>query len=479
MLMLVVLRWDYRENNYKFMKESIFKAYDVRGIYPSEIAEVDAYKIAKAYCEFVRPTEVVIGCDVRLSSSMLKRAAIKAVTDAGIRVIDVGEISTDMLYFAVANYGYSGGLSLTASHNPREYNGMKCVRENSKPISIDSGLLEIRDIAMQMEIHGDVLQGELDESLVEKKDILADYVIKIKTFADFSKFKNFKIVANTNFGVAGRTLEKLLEGTNISIEKLNYEPDGTFPKGRPDPLVPENRSETSNLVRAFRADFGVAWDSCAERCFFFTNEGEFIEGYFMTALLAKIFLQRPRRRVTDSQQEKIIHDTRLTWAIEDVVAANGGIDVVTKAGHSFIKERMRKENSVFGGEMTAHYYFRDYFFCDNGMIPLVMMLEFLSKQEKTLSEIMHEMFWHKYFVSGEISMYVANVQAIIAKAKELYVPGAVRVDEIDGISIDHADWRFNFRGSNTEPVIRLNVEARSQELMEKKTKEIVTLINNF
>lgn len=450
------------------MNEKIFKAYDIRGIYPGEMNELDAYKIAKAYCEYLKPSEVVIGSDVRLSSPSLKRAATKAVTDAGIKVIDVGEISTDMLYFSVANYGYAGGFSLTASHNPKEYNGMKCVREESKPISADSGLFDIRDIAMKMEIGEEVLQGEINESLIEKKDILSDYAQKVKSFADFSKFKNFHIVANPNFGVAGRALDKVLEGTGISVDKLNYEPDGNFPKGRPDPLIPENRDEISKLVVEKGADFGVAWDADADRCFFFTEKGEFIEGYFVTALLAKIFLER-------QADEKIIHDTRLTWAIEDVVAANGGIDIATKAGHSFIKERMRKENAVFGGEMSAHYYFRDYFFCDNGMIPLVMMMEFLSSQEKTLSEIMHEMFWNRYYVSGEINTQVADVASVIRNAKEKYSEGAVKIDETDGISIDHADWRFNFRGSNTEPVIRLNVEAKSKELMEEKTKEMLEL----
>ncbi|MFA5993866.1 MAG: phosphomannomutase/phosphoglucomutase [Parcubacteria group bacterium] len=450
------------------MKESIFKAYDIRGIYPTEINELDVYKIAKAFCEFVQPREVVIGSDVRLSSPSLKKVAIKAVADQGIKVIDVGEISTDMLYFSVAHYGYASGFSLTASHNPKEYNGMKCVREGSRPISSDSGLFEIRDRALQMEVDESVLQGEADTSLIEKKDILTDYTAKIKTFADFSKFKDFKIVANPNFGVAGRALDRLLAGTKIAVEKLNYIPDGNFPKGRPDPLIPENRDELSRLVVEQGADFGVAWDADADRCFFFTEKGEFIEGYFVTALLAQIFLER-------NTGEKIIHDTRLTWAIEDIVSQYGGVDIATKAGHSFIKERMRKENAVFGGEMSAHYYFRDYFFCDNGMIPLVMMLEFLSMQEKTLSEIMHERFWQQYYVSGEINTQVKSVRDVIETAKEIYSPGAVKIDETDGISIDHADWRFNFRGSNTEPVIRLNVEAKSQSLMEEKRDELLKL----
>jgi len=450
------------------MRTEIFKAYDIRGVYLEEINELDTYKIAQAFCKFLNPSEVVIGSDVRLSSPSLKKTAIKAVTDLGIKVIDVGEISTDMLYFSVANYRYAGGFSLTASHNPKEYNGMKCVREDSKPISSDSGLFEIRDMALNMDLDEKVLEGEIDESLIEKKDILTGYVAKIKTFADFTRFKPFKICANPNFGVAGRALDKLLKDTDIQVEKLNYNPDGNFPKGRPDPLIPENREELSKMVIETQSDFGVAWDADADRCFFFTEKGEFIEGYFITALLAKIFLER-------KSGENIIHDTRLTWAIEDVVKENNGNDIATKAGHSFIKERMRRENAVFGGEMSAHYYFRDYFFCDNGMIPLAMMLEFLSSQDKTLSEIMHEMFWDKYFVSGEINTQVADVKSVIAKAKEIYSKGAVKVDETDGISIDFTEWRFNFRGSNTEPLIRLNVEARNQKLMEEKRDELLKL----
>ncbi|HEX7586130.1 MAG TPA: phosphomannomutase/phosphoglucomutase, partial [Patescibacteria group bacterium] len=390
------------------MNEKIFKAYDIRGIYPEDLNDLDAYKIAKAFCEYLKPSDVVIGSDIRLSSPSLKKASIKAVTDMGIKVIDVGEISTDMLYFSVANYGYAGGFSVTASHNPKEYNGMKMVREGSRPISSDTGLFDIRDSALKIEEGKNILDDKVNEKLVEKKDVLEDYIEKIKTFADFSKIKKparnashsdaggFKIVANPNFGVAGRALDKLLEGTGIEIVKLNYDPNGNFPKGRPDPLIPENRTEMSELIVESGADFGVAWDADADRCFFFTEKGEFIEGYFITALLAKIFLEK-------NPGGKIIHDTRLIWAIENIAKANGGMAVSTKAGHAFIKERMRKEDAVFGGEMSAHYYFRDYFYCDNGMIPLVMMLEFLSGQDKSLSEIIQEMFWNKYFVSGEIN----------------------------------------------------------------------------
>jgi phosphomannomutase len=458
------------------MDQKIFKAYDIRGIYPSEINALDTYKIATAICQFLKPTEMVVGCDVRLSSPELKHAAIKAITDQGIRVIDVGSISTDMLYFSVANYGYAGGLTVTASHNPKEYNGMKIVREQSKPISGDTGIYEIRDLAMSLDIKESTLEGEINESLVEKRDIMDDYAKKVRSFADFSLFKKFKVVANPNFGVGGKALSKILEGIDIDLVKINYEPDGNFPKGRPDPLIPENREEISKLVVETGADFGVAWDADADRCFFFTEKGEFIEGYFITALLAKIFLEK-------SVGEKIVHDTRLTWAIEDIIASHGGIDVATKAGHAFIKERMRNENAIFGGEMSAHYYFRDYFYADNGMIPFAMIIEFLSTQEKTFSEVMWKMFWNKYYVSGEINIEVPDVPAIIADMKSRYADSATKIDEQDGISLDFTSdaleenhWRFSIRGSNTEPLIRLNIEAKSNKTMEEKRDELLAII---
>ncbi|MEI7890358.1 MAG: phosphomannomutase/phosphoglucomutase [bacterium] len=459
------------------MNSEIFKAYDIRGVYPTEINELDVYKTAVAICQFLEPTELVVGSDVRLSSPALKRAAIKAITDQGIRVIDVGEISTDMLYYAVGHYGYAGGLTITASHNPKEYNGMKIVREESRPISSDSGLFIIRDIAFGLEIDETVLKGDINESLIEHKDIMDSYARKVRTFANLDPIKPFKIIANPNFGVGGRALEKILAGTSIEIIKLNYESDGNFPKGRPDPLIPENREEISRLVVEHGADFGVAWDADADRCFFFTEKGEFIEGYFITALLARIFLKR-------NNDQKIVHDTRLTWAIEDIVSTLGGKNVPTKAGHSFIKERMRKENAVFGGEMSAHYYFRDYYFCDCGMIPLVMMIEYLSGHNRPLSMLMRDTFWKKYFVSGEINVHVRDVLTVIANARARYEKQATSFDEQDGISLNFVDkenesksWRFSVRGSNTEPLIRLNVEAKSKELMEEKRDELLAFIS--
>lgn len=448
------------------MNEQIFKAYDIRGIYPTELDELTIYKIARAYCEFVKPKEVAVGSDVRLSSPSLKKAVIKAITDQKIPVVDVGTISTDMLYFAVAHYGYAGGLTVTASHNPKEYNGMKMVREGSRPISGDTGIYEIREIVKGYNFDESVLAGEINETLVTKKDILADYLNKVKSFADLSAVKNLKVVMNPNFGAAGKNLDKLLGELPIIPVKLNWEADGNFPKGRPDPLIPANREEISRIIVEEKADLGVAWDADADRCFFFTEKGEFIEGYFITALLAKIFLEK-------NPGEKILHDTRLTWAIDDMVKNYGGEIIQAKAGHAFIKERMRKDIVLFGGEMSAHYYFRDYFFCDNGLIPFVMILEFLSKQNKTFSEIMNELFWQKYFVLGENNFEVKNIPAFLEEVEEKYADG--RIDKTDGVSIEYPDWRFNLRGSNTEPVIRLNLEAKSAQLLEEKKKELFSL----
>ena len=467
------------------MNPGIFKAYDIRGVYPTEINELDVYKIATATCQFLKkenPFEenfrLVIGCDVRLSSPQLKRAALKAATDQKIKVIDIGNISTDMLYFAVAEYGYTGGFTITASHNPKEYNGMKIVRHGGQPISSDTGLFEIRDMAEKLEIDSAVLNEDADESFIEKKAILEQYAEKVRSFADFSNLKKLKFVANPNFGVGGVALSKITEKLDLEIIKLNYEPDGNFPKGRPDPLIPENQKEISQLVVEQNADFGVAWDADADRCFFFTEKGQFIEGYFITALLAKIFL-------AENKGEKIVHDTRLTWAIEDIIKQNDSIDVPNKAGHSFMKERMFKEKAIFGGEMSAHYFFRDYYFCDCGMIPLVMILDFLSSQTKTFSEIMQELFWNKYFVSGEINSTVADVPATVEKIKAIYIKKATKIDEQDGISLDFTNeenpaknWRFSVRASNTEPLIRLNVEATSQTIMEQKRDELIDIIKS-
>lgn len=443
---------------------AIFKAYDIRGVYPDEINEEAVSKIAQAYLKvFQIQGAVVIGKDVRLSSPSLWQSAALAITKAGYAVIDIGTVSTDMLYFSVANYGYGGGFIISASHNPKEYNGMKFVREQAIAISSDSGLLQMRD------------QAEKDEEIVEsdkgsiiKKDILADYVKHCLSFINPQTIKPLKIVANANFGMAGIVLKKMLAGLPIEIIELNFQPDGNFPKGRPDPMYPENRAETENMIKKNRADFGVAWDADADRCFLFDEKGEYVDGYFLTAILAEILIKK-----SGQKNEKIIYDPRLTWAIEDKVKSLGGHSLVNKPGHTFIKERMRQEHALFAGETSGHFYFRENFYCDNGMIPLLLILEELSTKNVQLSELAKP-YRDEYFVSGEINTTVNDPDVVIKNAEEKYNDG--KVEHIDGISVEFANWRFNLRKSNTEPLIRLNVEAKTQKLVDEKVNELLKLI---
>jgi len=460
------------------MKEidpSIFRAYDIRGIYPDTLNEDLVYRIAQSYLKIIKPAgqDIVLGGDVRESSPQLKKAAADGLLDSGYNVIDIGTVSTDMFYFAVANYGYAGGLSITASHNPREYNGIKMVREKAQSVSGDSGIMEIRDdiLAVSQKIES-VKKGQ-----VTKKDIINDYSQLCLSFIDPFKIKKFKIVMNPNFGLAGQVVQEMLTGLPIEIVPLNFEPDGSFPKGRPDPLIPENREETIELVKSSQADFGVAWDADADRVFFLDESGGFIDGYFMTAILAKIMLAK-------QPGAKIISDPRLTWAVRDTVEAEGGRVLVNKVGHSFIKERMVKEDAFFGGENSAHYYFKfeNGAYYDNGMIPFLLILEKLSVDNLKLSELAQP-FRKKYFISGEINRAVKDKEKVLRQAEEKYSDG--QTEKIDGLSVEYANpagrasgasWRFNLRTSNTEPLIRLNVEATSQSLMESKRDEILKII---
>ncbi len=449
------------------MDPKIFKAYDIRGIYPDQFNEDDAYKIAQAYADYVKPKNVVLGHDVRSSGEKLWRAAANGFLDAGVDVIDVGTISTDMLYFSVANYGYDGGITISASHNPREYNGMKMVREESIAISSDTGLNEIRDLT----INGSKISSE-NKGKIIKKDILDDYINHILKFIDVSKIKPLKIVLSANFGLSGEVAKKIITKipAKIEYECLDCVPSGDFPKGRPDPLIFERRIETSELVKKSHADLGVSWDADADRCFFFDENGNFIEGYYVVGILAKELLK-------NHPGEKILHDPRLVWATIETVKAAGGVPIVTKTGHGFIKDRMRKENALFAGEMSAHYYFRDNWYADNGMIPFVMMLEILSESKQKLSELVRPMI-EKYPVSGEINNEVKDVKAVLAEAEKIYHDG--KIDKIDGLSVEYPQWRFSLRGSNTEPKIRLNVESRGdRKLMEQKRDELITLIEKY
>lgn len=444
------------------INNEIFKAYDIRGLYPAQIDENAVYKIVQAYIKTFKPSRaIVLGKDVRISSPSLWQSAAKGITDAGCDVIDIETISTDMLYFAVAYYDYGGGITISASHNPKEYNGMKIVRENSVAVSADTGLAEIKKEAAKDE---QIIEPEKGEII--KKDILDDYVKHCCSFIDTSKIKPIKLVANANFGMAGVVLKKMLANLPIEIIPLNFEPNGNFPKGRPDPSLPENRQEIEELVKSSGANLGVAWDADADRCFIFDENGQVIDGYFLTSILAEYFLQK-------NPGEKIISDPRLVWAVKDTVLANNGIYLVNKPGHAFIKDRLRSEDAIFAGETSGHFYFRDNFYCDNGMIPLLIVLEILGRKNIKVSELARP-YREKYFISGEINKTVKDSDKVIKNIEKKYKDG--RLEYIDGFSFESSDWRFNLRKSNTEPLIRLNIEAKSQVLINKKIKELLALI---
>lgn len=444
---------------------NIFKAYDIRGIYPNEINEEIVYQIAHAYAHHFKVKSVVVGCDVRTSSPDLKAALIKGLTQHGVAVYDIGTVSTDMMYFATAFLKTDGGITVSASHNPREYNGLKMVLADAVPISSDSGLFTLRDMILS---NADYFVVAPNIGLYEVRDIYSEYIEHIRSFIDISKLKPLTIVANGNFGMAGTVVQTLLEKIPTKLILLNEKPDGSFPKGRPDPMIPENRMETQELVLQNGADLGVAWDADADRCFFYDEKGEFIHGYYITALLAQILLRK-------NPGEKIIFDPRLTRATTDFVLSSGGIPVINKSGHTFIKERMRKENALFAGEVSAHYYFRDNFYADNGMIPFLLILEELSISGKKLSELV-QILRTTYPVMDETNFKVKNVAETIQNLKLHYSGSTATFIEIDGVSVEFPEWRFNVRGSNTEPLLRLNIEASNSELLKEKFNEVTEII---
>ncbi len=443
---------------------TIFKAYDIRGVYPSQINEDTAYKIAQAYAKFIGPKTVVLGRDVRLSGPKLFEAAKQGLVDHGVNVIDIGVITTDMMYFAVVHLNADGGLAVTASHNPKEFNGFKMVRAKAAPISGDTGIMDIRDLAAQGYNFKSEILGQ-----VSTVDILQDYIKKIVSVVDVAKIKKFKIVANANFGAIGKNLKALAEKLPMEIVWINEQPDGSFPKGRPDPLIPENRTETSEIIKSSGADFGVAWDADADRCFFFDETGRFLSGYFTTAILAELFLKR-------YGPSKVLVDSKLNWATMDVVKKYGGEALMTRTGHSFYKAKMIELGAVFGGEVSAHYYFKDFYFLDNGLMPFVFMLQLLSETGKKMSGIYQPLF-EKYFIIDETNFTVRNVDEAVKAAKEKFSGG--KLSEIDGVAMEFVDWRYSVRGSNTEPIIRLNMEAKSAEVLAEKQKEMVEFIKRF
>lgn len=444
-----------------------FKAYDIRGRVPDELNGEIAYRIGRAYAEFLKPKRVVVGRDIRLSSTDLCTALAKGLTDGGSDVFDIGICGTEQVYFATFSEKMDGGIMVTASHNPMDYNGMKLVREGSRPISGDSGLDKVRELAEKNDFAEFPTKGT-----VSNLDIETSYVSHLLSYIDTKALLPFKVVVNAGNGCAGRIIDLLEDRLPITFIKVHHEPDGTFPNGIPNPLLPENRSATAEAVKAHQADIGIAWDGDFDRCFLFDEQGKFIEGYYIVGLLATALLAK-------HPGARIIHDPRLTWNTIDVVTAAGGVPVMSKTGHAFIKERMRAEDAVYGGEMSAHHYFREFAYCDSGMIPWLLVLEIMGRTGKSLSELVGERM-RLFPASGEINRRLASPDVAIEHIKKQYQGNAVTIDHTDGVSLDCAEWRFNLRCSNTEPVVRLNVESRGdEELMRGKTEEILRILDSF
>jgi len=447
-----------------------FKAYDIRGQLGTELNEDIAYRIGRAFGQYLKPKTIVVGGDIRLTSEALKTAVSNGLLDAGVDVIDIGMTGTEEIYYATTALGVCGGIEVTASHNPMDYNGMKLVRENSKPISGDTGLFDIKKLAELNQFDDVVERGTLTT-----QSHVSPYVDHLMTYIQASNIKPLKLVVNAGNGAAGHivdAIEKKFSQLNIPIEfiKVHHQADGNFPNGIPNPLLPENRSATSDAVLAHGADMGIAWDGDFDRCFLFDEKGQFIEGYYIVGLLAEAFLLK-------NAGAKIIHDPRMTWNTIDLVKQAGGEPILCKTGHAFIKERMRSEDAVYGGEMSAHHYFRDFSYCDSGMIPWLLVAEMLSVKQLPLSTLVEQRI-AAFPSSGEINRKLSDPKAAIAKVTQYYSEGAVSIDHTDGISIEHDQWRFNLRSSNTEPVVRLNVESRGDvALMQQKTDEILAMLS--
>lgn len=448
-----------------------FKAYDIRGRLGDELNEDIAYRIGRAYGEFAKPKTVVVGGDVRLTSESLKQALAKGLQDAGTDVLDIGLSGTEEIYFATFHLKVDGGIEVTASHNPMDYNGMKLVREDAKPISGDTGLHEIQRLAEENQFQP---VDPATRGSYKKISVLDAYVDHLMGYINPANFKPLKLVVNSGNGAAGHVIDEIerrFKALSVPVEfiKVHHEADGNFPNGIPNPLLPECRQDTTNAVKANNADMGIAFDGDFDRCFLFDEQGGFIEGYYIVGLLAEAFLQK-------QPGAKIIHDPRLSWNTIDVVKAAGGEPVMSKTGHAFIKERMRKEDAVYGGEMSAHHYFRDFAYCDSGMIPWLLVAELLCVKGNTLNQLVSDRM-AAYPASGEINSKLADPQVAIARVLAAYEKDAIVFDQTDGISLEFADWRFNLRSSNTEPVVRLNVESRANTaLMEEKTAEILKLL---
>jgi len=443
----------------------VFKAYDVRGIYPSDLDEEGGYAIGRAYVEQFEPKQIAVGRDMRISSPSMAKAAIKGAAEGGADVVDIGLVGTEMLYFAVGELDLDGGIQVTASHNPKEYTGMKIVRRGALPVGGDSGLQEIRDRALA---GFSPVQGQALDS-VRQEDVFPGYVEKALSFIDPGAVKPLRVVIDTANGMGGVMLPPVLERLPIDTVRYFFEPDGTFPNHEPNPLLPENREFVIGKVLEEKADLGAAFDGDADRCFFIDDTGEFVPGDFVTALLAELVLEK-------HPGAKIIYDVRASWAVHETIERAGGTPLINRVGHAFIKHRMREEGAVFAGEVSGHYYFRDYYQADSGVIPFLLMLELISNRDKKLSELLRP-FRERYFLTGEINVPVADVAVKLQEIKERF-GNEGKVSHLDGISIEAEDWHMNVRPSNTEPLLRLNLEARSKELMERKRDEVLDVVRS-
>jgi len=444
-----------------------FKAYDIRGRVPDQLNEAIAYRIGCAFVEFLGAKSVVVGHDVRLTSTSLSDALIDGITDMGAEVIHIGQCGTEEVYFAAFDQPVDGGICVTASHNPMDYNGMKFVREGAKPISGDTGLKQIQALA-----EADNFSKSAQKGTVKNLDSRPAYIEHLLSYVDVSALKPLKIVVNAGNGGAGEVIEALEPHLPFEFIKVHHNPDGNFPNGIPNPLLVENRAPTAEAVIDHNADLGIAWDGDFDRCFFFDAKGQFIEGYYVVGLLADAFLAK-------NAGAKVVHDPRLIWNTQAICEAAGGQAVQSKTGHAFIKERMRKEDAVYGGEMSAHHYFKDFAYCDSGMIPWLLVSELMSRKQQSLESMVVERM-QAFPCSGEINSKVKDTDALLNAIAERYSADAIQLDETDGLSFDMGQWRFNLRRSNTEPVVRLNVETKADiALMESKRDELLGLIDSF
>jgi phosphomannomutase len=442
----------------------VFKAYDVRGLYQAELDEAGAEAIGRAYVEQFEPRRMAVGRDMRLSSPAMQEALMRGAAAAGADVLDLGLVGTEMVYFAVGSLGLEGGAMVTASHNPKEYTGMKLVRRGALPVGGDSGLLDVRDRA----VADDDVEGSHEPGSIQEHDVWPAYVERVLSFVDVDAIKPLRIVIDAANGMAGTMLPPVLGQLPVEAVRCYFEPDGSFPNHEPNPLLPENREFIVRKTLEEGADLGIAFDGDADRCFFVDDTGEFVPGDFVTALFAESVLEK-------EPGAKIIYDVRASRAVPDTIERSGGVALMNRVGHAFIKARMRKDDASFAGEVSGHYYFRDFSQADSGVVPFLLMLELISKRGRPLSEILAPLR-SRYFITGELNTPVPDVALKLQELKERYADG--RVSHLDGISVDFDDWHFNVRPSNTEPLLRLNLEAMSEDLMEQKRDEVLEVIRS-